>query len=104
MKKPPNDTTIVVHEGVIYPGIRELGFNDKGQFIIDLHTRNDRYFNTFSVKKTDRRLNSQAGYRIINNNDIIIFDDWGTPYRFQVRSAVVEMLLKECLDNELVEK
>ena len=86
-----------------YPGIRELGFNDRGSFIVDLHTTptSDRgrggYFTSITISNAEYRTTHQTRTMVEDcGRHIIVYDDWGSQHYIAARRAVLKVLLAEC--------
>jgi hypothetical protein len=86
-----------------YPGIKELGFNDRGSFVVNLHTTpsgargRGGYFTSIPISDAVYHQTHQTRTMVEDfGRHIIVYDDWGSQYRIAARRAVLKVLLAEC--------
>lgn len=99
----------VTFGGIQYVGIDRLGFDAKGQFLVDLFPLpppepRGGYFTMPPVSPlTWRRENGQSKrLGCIDAGDaFILLDEYGEPYRFEIRREAIDQLLKEAAVNDI---
>lgn len=97
-------------KGRDYFGIRELGFDSNGHFIVSLWRHpppepRGGYFTSLPISPRDYRANvhkTKAAFRD-HGEVIVVYDDWGTPFEFEAERDVLDALLADCKANDLDE-
>lgn len=91
-------------------GIRELGFNTRGAFVIDAWTTpivaegepRGSYLTTIPISSINYRAKVEtdaAYFRTLNS--ITIFSDAGLPYVIRAPSDIISTLALECIANDI---
>lgn len=93
-----------------FTGIRELGFNARGAFVIDAHTTpavpaggpRGGYFTSIPLSPIEyRRLRpTQAAFARAADR-LTIYDDWGCPHHIEAPAEIIDALVAECIANEI---
>lgn len=92
-------------------GIRELGFNERGAFVVDAWTTDapgprGTFFTSLPISPRDYRAvhPTKCGYRIINSKKLAIYDDWSKVTYIQAYKAIINTLVRECQENDIPER
>jgi len=105
-----DDETPVTFRGRTFCGIRELGFNARGAFIVALWTTppphpRGGYMTSLAISPTEwRRRNPKALSRcgvIDAGGEIVVLDDWGEPHPIKAPRPVLDRLRRECAANDI---
>lgn len=103
--------TSVVWQGRHFFGVRELGFNDSGSFIVSMHTtplidgQQGSYFTCIPISPLEFRRewpNSRVAFRD-KGAELVLYDDWGTPHTIAAPRVILDKLVVECREQEIPE-
>ena len=100
------DTTINF-EGKNFYGAKEIGFTDRGTFIVSLYTTplpkpQGGYFTCLPISDLAyRNKHPTKSYVKDHGNAISIADDWGTESKIKANRPILDQLLQECLLNNI---
>lgn len=85
----------------------ELGFTDRGGFVLSIKwPQGGSFFTTHPISNMDwrRKHKTQAAYKKIDNETIVIYDDWGRRFTVQAGPDVIDGLVADCVANEIPEE
>jgi hypothetical protein len=96
-------------EALDFTGIRELGFNERGAFIVSAWTTpanpggpRGSYFTAPPISPLAyRRTNRTATGFVRERRRLILRDDWGNAYTIAAPADVLDALVAECIANEI---
>ena len=100
---------VVTFEGRKFLGIDRLGFDAKGQFLVDLFPLpppkpRGGYFTMPPVSPLEwRREHGQSeklGYHDAGDA-FVLLDEYGTPYRFETNREAIDQLIVEAAANDI---
>jgi hypothetical protein len=90
-----------------FTGIRELGFNERGAFIVNAYTTpvgepRGTWFTALPISPAEyrRRHPTQAGF-VRGARHITLYDDWGSKHTIYAPYHIIALLAIECVDNGL---
>lgn len=94
----------------VFTGIRELGFNERGSFVISAWTtevayHRGSYFTVIPISPVEyrRKYPSATSFRRECNN-LTVLDDYGTEYAIYAPDHVLDVLVADCIANEIPEQ
>lgn len=97
--------------GYNFFGGKELGFNERGNFVISAFTtlpdssgRRGNYFSSLPISSKEYREKypTQCGFKVTSKKSITIYDDWGESFTiFSNSTKLITALENECLANNL---
>jgi hypothetical protein len=88
-----------------FTGIRELGFTERGHFVVSAYTTppvapgepRGTYFTSLPISPMEYRRTHRTRAAFQRDGDrLVIFDDWGKPYTIDAPSDVIDALADEC--------
>jgi hypothetical protein len=91
-------------------GVRELGFNDRGAFVVDgwttpPGTRRGAYFTGLPISPVDfRRTHRTEAAFTRGKGGLVIYCDWGRKHIIDAPADVLDALVSECVAHELPER
>ena len=102
-----NDTRSIVFEGNVYEGIRKIGIDAGGAFVISLYTTppHDKgrggYFTCLPISGKEYRKENptKTSYRILSKEKIAVYSDWGEMSVIKANTDVIDRLAEECIEN-----
>lgn len=110
MKGSRDDDTPVAYQGETYCGIEEIGFNERGAFVIGLWTtkpaeRRGSLSTGIPISPVDyrRQRPTKCGYKVVSETEIVIYGDGGNAYSYSIGSTaqVIAQLVQELEANEV---
>jgi hypothetical protein len=100
--------SLIDRDGVVkMAAIRELGFNERGAFIIAGYNSpppepRGGYFTGLPISPIEYRRRSRTQTAFARKAaQLIIWDDWGTPYSIVAPAHILDTLVAECIANEI---
>jgi len=89
-----------------FDGIRKIGFSNSGTFVFEAYKNNGySYFTTIPISSIKFRKNNSTKTSFIDNGEYLtIKDDWGNHYNIYCDRNIIDLLIKECIDNEIPEE
>lgn len=97
--------------GYNFFGGEELGFNERGNFVIsgfttlpDSFGRRGTYFSSLAISSKEYREKypTQCGFKVTSKKSITLYDDWRKPFSISSNSPkLIKALEIECLANNL---
>ena len=98
--------------GQRYAGVKEIGFNDRGDFVVSLHTTppahdggpRGRYFTSIPISDAEYRKTrpTQAAYETTSRG-LIVYDDWGVAHLIEAPADIVSTLVAEMKEQSVPE-
>ncbi len=117
MKFNFNNSTKITFKGRKFEGVKELGFSEKGNFLVSLYpcsyiddkTLRGGYSTTITISSLSYRKNNKdysapIGFKINSKFSITIFDEFDTPITIKTDPTIISKLAEECRINELPER
>lgn len=105
-----DDSRVVVFEGRAYYGIRELGVNERGSFIVSLHSTRapmprGGYFTALAISPPDYRKSNKTKTGFVDEQrQVVVYDDWGTACRIATERKVLDALVANMRANGIPER
>lgn len=106
----PTDA-IIIYNGDSFYGAKELGFSASGSFILSLyplpatHEHRGGYWTSIPISgKEYRREHPTKTAFEDHGHMLVIYSDWGTPDTIRAPREILDMLVAECLANEIPQK
>lgn len=96
--------SVVTWNGNRYFGAKEIGFTDKGTFIVSLHTTpfvrdgdpRGSYFTTIPISDTAYRAKHKTKAAILRRGQkLVVYCDWGRPHEIGAPSDVLDAIEAE---------
>jgi hypothetical protein len=89
-------------------GAHEIGFNERGSFVLSLfnypppHDERGNYFTALPISPSEYRANHKTKCAYQDAGEaLIIYDDWGKPYRIEADRDLLDALCSECSSQGL---
>jgi hypothetical protein len=102
-----DDARVAVFEGRAFHGIRELGFNERGAFVLGFHTTpapmpRGGYFTALAISPASYRKSHPTKCCFVDEGrQVVVYDDWGRMHRIAASRDVLDALIRNMQANNL---
>lgn len=103
MKKGSRDT-VSPYKG--HKSTSSIGFSDTGHFLIQIkYPEGGGYFTSIPISPKEYRKKhpTNAGFTVMSDKHLIVYDDWGNYYSFTAGKRLIKALAEDCRANDLPE-
>lgn len=98
----------IIYNDKPFPGAKQLGFTQSGTFVLSLYklpaTEKLRggYWTSIPISSKEYRRGHQTKAAFEDHGDrLVIYSDWGDRNVISAPRDVLDLLVAECIDNEL---